>query len=376
MPVCLRVKFRFVRKVLLLAFLCGFASASQVSAAAATRQRILSYFGGWYSYLPGSRVSATETREVILTGLETYRIERHSESRAHQEANVAFFDPARDEVFVGDVFHDPNRAAARRPFDSAKDLGNVEASLREAFGLPVGVTTDEPRRGTLIPLTVSIDQQKNAFATRTGFVSTDGATLLLGEFHPLGESAGAFRRRLLSQSPSPSKARGGAFAVVEFVDFECERCRKRWPEVQLAASLRGGTVEARFLPLVKTHDWAFAAAEQGAALAATGAAAFARYEEAVFARQEKMTAAAARELAADIAEADGLTQAYELELTSGRARQRVLSDITLAIRLGIGGTPSFVENGVFVSGEHDLLETFLAERYPLAPTEDRARKNP
>ncbi len=327
------------------------------------RDRVARYFGGWYSYLPDSRVSAVESNEVTLPGFVTFRVERRSSSKIHQESNVVFYDRARDEIFVGDVFHDPTRAAARKPFDSAGDLPNVQASLTEAFGVPVRVSVSGPPRGPFQPLKLEIEEQKEAFAHRQGFVSADGATLMLGEFHPLGESPAEFRRRVLSESPGVRGKGGSAFTVVEFLDFQCERCRKRTPEARLAVWARGGAVETRLLPLVKMHDWAFAAAECAAALAASGRDLFSRYEDAVFARQEGMTAAAARELAADQAEAAGVKAAYEAELSSGRARGRVLSDISLAMRLGLTGTPSFLEGGTFISGERDLLERHLAEKF-------------
>jgi protein-disulfide isomerase len=361
-----RVNFRTVRHFLCFVLL-GALGASSAAGDAGTRQRLVAYFEGWYSYVPGSRVSASETREVALSDLEPYRISRQGDSKAHQESSVALYDRARDEVFVGDVFHDPGRAAAGRPFEGARDLGNIQASLSDAFGLPVQVALGDGARGVLRPLRVSIEQQKGASATRPGFVSIDGATLLLGEFHSLAQSPAAFRRKLLSESAGVRTAGPSVFTVVEFVDFQCERCRKRTPEARRAARERGGAFEIRFLPLAKMHDWAFAAAESGAALAALEPELFERYADAVFARQEKMAAAASRELAADIAEAAGVKEKFAAELSTGRARDRVLADITLALRLGITGTPSFVEGGTFVSGEHPLLETYLAQKFP-SPT--------
>src|SRR6266496_1161940 len=60
-------------------------------------------------------------------------------------------------------------------------------------------------------------------------------------------------------------------SVTEFVDFQCERCRVRAPEVKKFVVEQGGAMEVRLLPLAKVHDWAFPAAEYGAALAAVDA---------------------------------------------------------------------------------------------------------
>jgi hypothetical protein len=72
-----------------------------------------------------------------------------------------------------------------------------------------------------------------------------------------------------------------------------------------------------------------------------------------------MTAAAARQIASDVAEAAGAKDKFEAELSSGRARERIVSDIRLAIRLGLSGTPSFLHEGNFVSGERELFEAYL-----------------
>jgi protein-disulfide isomerase len=214
---------------------------------------------------------------------------------------------------------------------------------------------------TLRALAVRVRQGDEAWTTLPGFASTDGATVLLGELRPLAEPIATFRRKLLAARP---RVRGeGKLTVTEFLDFQCERCKRRTPEARRAAAALGGTVEVRFLPLVKQHEWSFAAAECAAALAEAGPAAFLEYEDAVFARSETMSAAAARELARDVAEAANGKAAFETALSSGRARQRVLQDIELASRLGVHGTPSFVLDGKVVPGERGYLENALMQKY-------------
>jgi len=56
-----------------------------------------------------------------------------------------------------------------------------------------------------------------------------------------------------------------------------------------------------------------------------------------------------------------------------RDAQRVLSDIRLAIRLGLSGTPSFFHEGNFVSGEPDLFEAYAKEKVPAAPRPETAK---
>ncbi len=351
-----------MRKPLLLALAVSAALCVSASRPASAREKIAEYFRGWYAQIPGSEVSVQPTREVVLRGLESYRVERRSSSKSYQESNIAFYDAGRGEIFVGDVLHDPDRAAAGKSVDVRSDLANVQASLSEAFGLPVVVEPGSPPRGPLTPLSISIRQEKDtdAFVRRAGFISDDGATLMLGEFHPLGEGAAAFRRRLLGQNEGVRTA-PGKFTVTEFLDFQCDRCRVRTPDVRRTVEDRGGTVEVHFLPLVKMHDWAFAAAESAAALADVRPELYRRYEEAVFARSEGMNAAAARELASDIAEAAGVRDGFAAEVAGGRARARVLRDVGLALRLGITATPAFLYRGALLPGEKGFLETYLWE---------------
>lgn len=347
-----------------------------LSAPAPVHDRIVAYFRGWYAHVPGSEVTAKPTKEVTVAGLESWLVERTAPAKGRNQTTLALYDPSTDEVFVGDAFGDPQRAAANKPFDPATDLPNVEASLAEMFGLPLKVELGSSPRGALLPLTVQVRLEKKGeiFLTRSGFVSKDGSALLLGQFHPLSGTAAGFREKLLAESPGVRTGNGG-FVVTEFLDFQCDRCRIRTPDVRRAVEQKGGAVEIRFLPLVKTHEWAFAAAESAAALAAVKPELYRHYEEAMFARGEGMTPAAARELAADIAEAAGAKDAFSAELSSGRARGKVARDTSLAMRLGIISTPAFVYRGTYVPGEKGALETFLWEAAP-APAKKPTPRNP
>ena len=356
---------RAVRKIALLAAFLSLAAASPVAADEETRLRLVHFFGGWYSWYPGTAISVKDSREVTLSGYECYRVQRYCESKAHQESNVVLVDRTRDELFVGEVFHDLVRAMAKHPFKPAEDVAPIEGSLSEAYGLPVKVTLEEGPRKSLLPISISIRHAENAVVSIGGFVSQDGASLLLGEFYPLASEAQAVRRRLLAESAGIRTGRG-SFSVTEFVDFQCERCRVRAPEVKKAVVEKGGAMEVRLLPLTKVHDWAFPAAEYGAALANLDPALYAKYEDALFTR-EGTTAPTARQLASDIAEAAGAKEKFESELSSGRARDRVLRDIRLAMRLGLSGTPSFLHEGNFVSAEPDLFEAYLRDKLSPAP---------
>jgi protein-disulfide isomerase len=341
-------------------FACGAALlAARLGAQTSNRDRVLQYFGGWYSICPNSKVTVAPAADVVIPGLESYRVSRQCDAKNRDEVSIALVDAARDEIFVGQVLFDAQRRD--RPFVPAVDLPVVRATLQDTYGLPVALRLGKEPRGSLIPLTITLRLAENALPSLSGFVSQDGAALLVGEFHPFGVPPEQWRDAVLSESPgvSPSK---GKFTVTAFIDFQCERCRVREPQVRDWVSERGGAVSIRFLPLVKVHDWSYAAAESAAALAGVSPALYVRYEEAVFPRAGSMTEAAVRELAADVADAAGSRAAFDAELSSGRARDRVVSDVALALRLGLNGTPVFFYRGAFLTSDPNLAEGYIQSR--------------
>ena len=325
----------------------------------ATRQRVGRYFAGWYSVCPANRVAVAEDPEVRIPGYEAYKTDRTCDLKNRNESNIALVDTAHREIFVGQVLHDDSRKD--RPFSAAADLPTIKGVLEQEYGLPLGVATKGAPRGALVPIEVRIQEAPGAFATLRGFVSQDGASLLLGEFFPLDVAPEVTRAKLLADGAAPPSKKT-LFTVTAFIDFQCEKCRVRTPQIRDYAFTHGGTVETRFLPLVKIHDWAFAAAESAAALRSIQPALEDNYERAVFAKAASMNPQAARETASDVAEAAGAKTAFEAEIASGRARDRVLADVDLAFRLGINGTPQFFFRGAWLTSEPELVERFIEAR--------------
>jgi DSBA-like thioredoxin domain len=329
------------------------AVAAVATAAQATRDKVTSYLEGWYSVCPGTRILVTEATEIPLTGYEAYRVERTCELKGRNASSVTLVDPARNEIFVGEVLHDDARKG--RPFSLEADRRAIEASLTEAYGVPASLRLESGSRGPLQPIRIALQQAPGAEAKLPGFVSQDGATLLLGEFRPLDVDASAYRDKLLKETPGVRPPKG-KFFVATFIDFQCERCRLRTPQLRDFVWSRGGALEIYFLPLVKVHDWAFAAAESAAALSNVSPDLYTRYEDALFPRADSMNAAAARQIAFDVADAAGVRAAFDAELSSGRGRDRVVRDVELAMRLGLSGTPAFFYRGAFLTGEKGLAE--------------------
>ena len=329
--------------------------------------RLSKFFTGWYSVCPNTRVTVSRVPQITIPGYEAWRVERQCDAKNRNEMSVTLVNAAKDQVFVGEVLH--SDAPRTGPFSVEKDVPQLEAALLEAFGVPLKIQVDTTAAGDLIPLKLSLQQAENASATLPGFASRDGSTVLLGSFRPLNEDPRKVREKMLAASPGV-RVRKGAWYITAFIDLQCERCRVRVPEMRDFAWTHGGAMEIRFLPLVKTHDWAFAGAENAAALAAVSPELYERYEQAVAQRAASMSRTAAREVAGDVADAAGVRTAYEAEMSSGRARDRVVRDVELALSLGLFGTPAFFFRGAHLTGEAGTAEKFitaeLAEPAPKA----------
>ena len=322
----------------------------------AAEESLEKFFTGWFSVCPGTRVSARALPEIAIPGYPAYRVERQCELKNRGQSVVALVDRASREVFVGEVLHSSERRGAG--FAPEKDVPVLEGVLQDAYGVPASIEMLPGARGPLLPIRVALLQAPGATAAVAGFVSQDGATVLLGAFHPLSGDPAAIRESLLAAS-SGVRPSNSAFYVTAFIDFQCERCRARTAKVRDFVWTRGGALEIRFLPLVKVHDWAFAAAETAAALANISPSAYLKYEEAIFPRAGAMTAAGARELGADVADGAGVREAFDAELSSGRARQRVVRDIDLALSLGLNGTPIFFFRGAELTSDRGLAEAAI-----------------
>jgi len=345
-----------MRKAIFLSILGVFCALS-ARADDAAKARVARYFTQWYSVCPGTKVTVTALPAVVIPGYDAYRAERACELKNRNESNITLVDKAGKEIFVGQVLHDDTRRD--RPFVAATDLPVFRGALQDMFGLPVNLAVGQGQRGSLVPLVVRILEAPNAVASIGGFASQDGASILVGEFFPLDVEPDVTRAKLLAAPGPPAAAKKSVFSVTAFIDFQCERCRVRTPQVRTFAWAHGGEVQVRFLPLVKIHNWAFAAAECAAALAAVSPPLYAKYEEAIFPRAGEMDETSVRDVAADVAQAAGVSDAYVAELSSGRARKRVLDDIELGLRLGLNGTPVFFYRGAWLTSEPELAENFI-----------------
>ncbi|MEZ4399578.1 MAG: thioredoxin domain-containing protein [Kofleriaceae bacterium] len=142
--------------------------------------------------------------------------------------------------------------------------------------------------------------------------------------------------------------------IVEFSDFACGYCNRAQATLAQIERLYPGQVRWVFRPLPLDEDDGILAS--AAALAAAAQGQFWPMHDRLFAVHGRVDRAAVELIATDL----GLDLVrFRDELDSGRARARVLTDLALGRRLGIGGTPAFFINGRAVAGAQPLA-AFLA----------------
>ncbi|WP_299487467.1 thioredoxin domain-containing protein, partial [Acaryochloris sp. IP29b_bin.137] len=140
---------------------------------------------------------------------------------------------------------------------------------------------------------------------------------------------------LVGNSPTTG-AQNSPNLLVEFSDFQCPFCAQAASDVQgfLQQDPNPLTFTYKHLPLQAIHDQALAAAQ--AAWAAQQQGQFWPYHDALFARQdelgEKLYTEIAQQLKLDLGQ-------FERDRNSDAALKAIHSDLDLAQKIGITGTP-------------------------------------
>jgi len=162
----------------------------------------------------------------------------------------------------------------------------------------------------------------------------------------------------LKTSTEGAPFRGGDRApvtIIEFSDFHCPFCVKAQTALAQVMARYGERVKLvyRHFPIDQLHPQARRAAE--AASCANDQGKFWAYHDQLYAAG----ADASPDRLKALAQAAGLDiQAFDQCLSSGKRQQAVQKDVDEAARLGIGGTPSFIINGRWLSGAQPL-ESFV-----------------
>ncbi len=150
---------------------------------------------------------------------------------------------------------------------------------------------------------------------------------------------------------SPVKGPAGAkITIVEFSDFQCPYCQKGSDVMEQVLKAYPNDVKLAFkhLPLPFHQNAKPAAA---ASWAANKQGKFWEFHDALFANQNNLTPEFFTQTATKL----GLNlEQFKKDSASPEAEAAVKADSDIAQKLGIGGTPAFVVNGVQVNGAYPL----------------------
>jgi len=152
----------------------------------------------------------------------------------------------------------------------------------------------------------------------------------------------------------PQRVRGNLNApvqIIEFSDFQCPFCRRVQPTLQALLAKYPGQISISFrdFPIIELHPLAHVSAQ--AAKCAQDKGKFWEYHDLLFAESGRPT----REMLGKFAAQLGLEEkAFAACLDGGTHKGAVDRDLEEGLRVGVGSTPAFFINGVFVSGAQPL----------------------
>lgn len=154
----------------------------------------------------------------------------------------------------------------------------------------------------------------------------------------------------------PARVKGDPKApvtIVEFSDFQCPFCKRAEPVLTSLLEKYKGRVKLAFMdfPLHEIHARAESAAEASRCAGEQGK--FWEFHDSLFADQSKLADADLIARAKTIGLQEDLFKAC---LTSGKYKDRVDADRDAGMKVGVGGTPGFFVNGVFINGVKSQAE--------------------
>lgn len=154
----------------------------------------------------------------------------------------------------------------------------------------------------------------------------------------------------------PARLRGDPKApvtIVEFSDYQCPFCKKTESVLSSILEKYNGRVKLAYMdfPLREIHEHAESAAQASRCAGEQGK--FWEFHDALFADPAKLEDA---DLIAR-AHSLGLPEApFRACLASGKFKASIDADREAGVKAGVGGTPGFFVNGVFLSGAQSQAE--------------------
>lgn len=336
--------------------LCGLASLAAAATPTPTPQQdpvILRFAERVLPFFPGSKFEiVSDSRTRVPSG--SYRlvsIKRDCANEFLSGTQVMVIDEAAHVAWVGAVggIPDPAQAAAnlRGYVDQA-----IPKLLEGGLGFKVKVSweADGVKSGALVPFTLLASSGYGEYR-KPAAISTDGKVIVIAAPYPLDQDPVALRRELLRNHPGVIRDHGPADAqveIVEFSDFECPGCKKKWPLIKSVLEENGDKVSHSMVgfPLTRIHPWAFRAATAAWCVGREQPEMLAPLKELFYSVQGDMKIDMVKSTAGDFVAGYGMAEAeFGQCYLKPPSVDGVLEQMSLGHRLGVMATPTYYFNG-------------------------------
>lgn len=197
--------------------------------------------------------------------------------------------------------------------------------------------------------------------------SGGGAVSIPANVTVLASDTAGFRGYLVGSPDAPVE-------ITEYADHQCPGCAGfavvQWPSIK-ERLIDTGRLRWRFrdFPLDQIHQYARLAAHSVACANDQGK--FLEQNDRIYAGQATWTRGGAEDAFRDYAEANGLDlTGYDECMQSARYAGRIQASVEEGVRLGVGGTPTFLAAGrLYVDGlNYDQIRRIVDSLAPVTPT--------
>ena len=329
--------FRSIAPAALAAFVLACACSKQASTASSTSGPAAMAPDRVVATYNGGKITAAELEkearpqmadlenkmyQAKRQALEQMAMERIVKAEA-AKAGMSEQDYIRKRVEEAPV-QQPTEAQERQFYDRLKSGGQIPPdasfdSLKERIGQAL---VNQQRQGQMQKVVAELQKQAN---------------LKIDLPQP--------RIQVAAEGPSRGP-KDAPITIVEFSDFECPYCGAAHDTVEQVMSTYAGKVRLvyRQFPL-SFHPHAAKAAE--ASLCAADQGKFWEYHDVLFKNQKKLDPTDLKAFATEVG-MDG--QKFGQCLESGDKKKAVDADQQAGLAAGVGGTPAFFINGIFLNG--------------------------
>jgi hypothetical protein len=292
-----------------------------------------------------------------VTPSGSYRVvgvDRECSSKLLSGTQTLIVDDVAGIAWIGSVARLPFRQAGIAPTGLGKFLEDfLPEALLSNLRLKTKVEwgSGPHRAGSVIPFWLLIDTGYGEYRKQAA-VTSDGEWLVLGSGFPLGQDPVEQRRRLLASNDLVMwDTHGGedsAVDIVEFSDFECPACRRRWPLIKNILEEHGSDVRHGMVstPLTTIHPWSFRAASATWCVASQDAEALVPFKELFYSVQPEMEVSLVTQTSKDFVVGSGLDEAtFTTCYLEEPSLAAVHGQLALGQQLGVIATPTFFVNG-------------------------------